>query len=175
MIVLQGLALSLLSKWHALPILFAILFLPFAAHWPQQTIVLDGIGFYSLAMGAMLASFAGSLRPGHEPLVSTLARHVHGTLRDDVARYTRRVTMFWSFFFAIALLLPAALFLWGPSGGWRWPMTGGTIAAAVFAMTVEAFLRRIVIRNFDHVSLRTTITAFRDFRPASRQKEAADA
>ncbi len=48
----------------------------------------------------LLVIFARTLRPGRVPLVTAIARLCHETLPEDVARYTRGVTVAWTIFFA---------------------------------------------------------------------------
>lgn len=49
--------------------------------------------------GFFLWLFARTLRSGHEPLITTLARHVFSENDPQILRYTRRVTQAWSLFF----------------------------------------------------------------------------
>ena len=46
--------------------------------------------------------FARTLKDGREPLITSIARSVHGSLRPDIEIYTRRVTYAWSLFFSVA-------------------------------------------------------------------------
>ena len=46
--------------------------------------------------GALAALFGLTLRPGQEPLVTALARRVHGRLTPGMAAYSRKVTVAWS-------------------------------------------------------------------------------
>ena len=63
-----------------------------------------------LALHAALgALFARTLRPGHEPLVTRLARAVHGELPAPIMRYTRAVTFAWTLFFAAMGLMVVAI------------------------------------------------------------------
>jgi hypothetical protein len=48
---------------------------------------------------ALAAWFGSTLRRGAEPLVSALARRVHGSFTPDMARYTRSVTLAWTLYF----------------------------------------------------------------------------
>ncbi|CAI9120993.1 COG4648 family protein [Brytella acorum] len=161
MLCLQGVSAALLFGRPALILFSTLLLLPAATRWPAIAMGLDGVMIYAGALGALLAVFARSLRKGREPIVSLFARRVHGPLRPDVARYTRRLTIFWSLFFVLALGAPLLLSVLGPAGAWRWPLQGGTFGAVVILMIAEAGLRRLIIRNFEHVSLRTTVAAFR--------------
>ncbi len=54
---------------------------------------------------SLLAGFALTLRPGREPLITCMARRLHGGLDAELAAYTRKVTISWSLFFASQLTL----------------------------------------------------------------------
>lgn len=174
-LLLQCSAAALLTRHAGTFALMATLVVPVALYWPQQALVVDHCALYALSMGIMLFVFAHSLLPSRQPLVAVAASRVHGPLRSDMVRYTHALTIFWALFFAAALLTPALLFWLGPQGAWRWPQSGGAFAAALAFMLLEAGVRRIVIRNFKHASLKTTITAFCKARAASNHTTASDA
>ncbi len=73
---------------------------------------------HAMAYLALLAWFAVSLRPGHEPVVTILARKSRGTLPTDTMRYTRRVTWAWCWFFVAQLVTSVALLLFAPAEVW---------------------------------------------------------
>ncbi|WP_313144049.1 COG4648 family protein [Komagataeibacter nataicola] len=127
---------------------------------PGFVLLADSVVLYGVLQGALLLLFAHALRPGHEPLVTMLARQVHGTLRPDVLLYTRQLTWAWSFFFAVQLLLPALLALVGPAGWWRAVLHGASMPLVLVMFGVEAGVRRWRIRNFDHASIMDSIRAF---------------
>lgn len=167
-LLLQCLAAALLTRRIGAFAILAAFVVLIAVYWPQQALVVDHCSLYVLSMGVMLFVFAQSLLPSRQPLVAVAASRVHGPLRADMARYTHALTIFWTLFFAASLLTPALLFWLGPQGAWQWPQSGGTFAAAIIFLLLEAGVRRMVIRNFKHASLRTTITAFCNARAASR-------
>jgi uncharacterized membrane protein len=68
--------------------------------------------------GGLLLTFALTLRPGHEPLISTISRRLHGSLSDEVVAYTRSVTIAWCGFFAAQLMTSIALFFLAPLVVW---------------------------------------------------------
>jgi len=73
---------------------------------------------YVVAYTGLLTLFGASLLPGREPLISGVARRIHGTLRPDIARYTRGVTIAWCCFFAFQLCVSLTLFLAAPLVVW---------------------------------------------------------
>lgn len=175
MLLLQCLAATLLTRHAGIVAALALVLVPAAAYWPQQAIVVDNCSLYAASLGVMLFVFAQSLLPSRQPLVAVMASRVHGPLRADIAQYTHALTIFWTLFFAVALITPALLFWLGPPGAWQWPLTGGTFAAATIIMVAEAGIRRIVIRDFEHVSLRTTLRAFRNTHGTANPPAASDA
>lgn len=158
----QGAGLALLTRKFRLwlPITTAIL-LP-AWFWPKTLHLIDLWGLYTLALIAPALVFVRSLLPKHEPLITKFAHQIHGTLRPDIRRYTYYLTWFWSLFFIIALLAPFLLWAYGPRGIWQWPLNGGTLALAAIFLVLEYGIRRLVIRNFEHASLRTSIDLIRE-------------
>jgi uncharacterized membrane protein len=44
----------------------------------------------------LLLTFALTLRPGRDPLITGMARRLHGVISDEMVVYTRRVTVAWS-------------------------------------------------------------------------------
>jgi uncharacterized membrane protein len=66
----------------------------------------------------MLWFFGRTLRAGQEPLITRIARYVHGDLSGDVIAYTRRVTWAWCVFFAGTVLVSVLLFALAPLAAW---------------------------------------------------------
>jgi uncharacterized membrane protein len=164
---LQLAGLACLSGRRLACLAAAALLLPVAWIWPVGIMAADSLLLYVMALAVPLALFAGSLRRGCEPLVSVLARHVHGgTLRRDVASYTAALTWCWSLFFLLALIAPLALWVVGPPGAWNWPLEGGTAIAALALLLIEYGLRRLVIRDYAHASLRASVAAFYEVQRA---------
>jgi uncharacterized membrane protein len=124
-----------------LPVVLALCLIPIAAH---MFIVLTAhcrlgftFGFESLfKLGfvtasalthwgiyiSLLVTFGLTLRPGHEALITTMARKMHGNGEGEIppqlAEYTRRVTLAWCCFFAMQLSLSVSLFCFAPLVAW---------------------------------------------------------
>lgn len=146
----------------------AILFWLAASQAPPMLVqLLDAALFHAVIQASLLRLFAGSLRPGHEPLVTMMARRIHGTLRPDITAYTRHVTLAWCLFFAFQLGLSASLLAAGMTGWlpirWWWIAVPDSCLPATLAMfVIEHAVRRRLITGFDHVGLRVVISAFRN-------------
>jgi len=66
----------------------------------------------------LLWYFGSTLAPGREPIVTRVARRVHGTLEPPMERFTRRVTVAWCVFFGAQLALSALLLAFAPLHAW---------------------------------------------------------
>lgn len=71
-----------------------------------------------LISATLLWLFARTLRPGHEPFITTLARRVFQERDPEALHYTRRVTQLWSLFFLAMLLECLLLALFAPVELW---------------------------------------------------------
>lgn len=90
----------------------------------------------------LLAGFALTLRPGHEPLITAMARRMHG-LTPEMIRYTRKVTIAWSLFFAAQLATSVGLFCFAPLTVWSFfvNVLDVPLVAAMFAGEYAVRLR----------------------------------
>lgn len=66
----------------------------------------------------LLWLFGRTLLAGGEPLVTGVARRIHGTLEPEIEAYTRRVTVAWCVFFAGQLALSALLLAFASLDAW---------------------------------------------------------
>jgi uncharacterized membrane protein len=58
----------------------------------------------------LLWFFGRTLTPGTQPLVTRLARSVHGALPPEMEQFTRNLTIIWCVFFTLQLVASALLF-----------------------------------------------------------------
>ncbi len=116
----------------------------------------------NLAFNLFLALvFAITLRPGHEALVTRLARALRGgEMPEPIVPYTRAVTAVWAIYFVAVAAISTLLFFTQSREAWSlfinvlvWPLT-----AAVFV--IEYLVRLRVLRDFEHISLFATMRAF---------------
>lgn len=103
-----------------------------------------------LLPGALAASFALSLRPGRTPLITAIADAARGPLTPRIARYTRRLTLFWALLTASLLAIALLLSCTGPL--WLWSLFTNFITYAVLGavFAVEYLLRRRWYPEHDH-------------------------
>jgi uncharacterized membrane protein len=118
---------------------------------------------------SLLAVFALTLRPGREPLITGMARRMHGGLDAELAAYTRKVTIAWSLFFASQLALSVALFCFAPLVVWSFfvNILDIPLVAAMFAAEYAVRLR--YLRNPPRHSLATIISMVTESVPKARK------
>ena len=116
------------------------------------------------AIHALLGwTFAITLRPGATPLITALAERVHAEpLGAPVRAYTRRLTAGWVGFFAGMIVVSAALYALAPWGWWSFFCTVLTPLAAVAGFVGEFAWRRWRHPEFEVVSMRSAMRAWRD-------------
>ena len=62
--------------------------------------------------------FGRTLANGSEPLITAVARRVHGSLTPEIEAYTRRVTLAWCAFFAVQIIVSVLLLAVAPLEIW---------------------------------------------------------
>jgi uncharacterized membrane protein len=106
-----------------------------------------------LINAALAAVFAASLRAGGEPVIARFARLEHDPLPQELALYTRRLTLIWAMLFAgmgavaLVLALGASLQAWSTFAN----VGCYLLVAALFAG--EYAYRRWRFRHYRHASL----------------------
>ena len=106
-------------------------------------------------------SFALTLRRGHEPLISRMARTVHGRLAADMAAYCRRLTRVWVLYFWAMTGLSVWVYL---NLAWPlWSMLANVITpAAIAALFVGEYLLRYWWHpEFERATLMDAVRAYR--------------
>jgi len=115
----------------------------------------------------MLVVFGRTLAPGREPLVTGLARRVHGTLPPEIEAYTRRVNWAWCVFFAAMALASALLFEFASLESWSLFVNVLTLPLIALMFVAEYAYRIARFRDFAHVPLLTAVRAFREWGRAA--------
>jgi len=120
--------LSSLIALGAVPILFHLVIVE-TRHIHFESVLTCGaifkVGFITVSAlmhwaiySGLLFTFALTLRPGREALISAMARKLHGPISGELVIYTRRVTIAWCCFFATQLVTSITLFLFAPLVVW---------------------------------------------------------
>jgi uncharacterized membrane protein len=110
---------------------------------------------------ALAAMFALTLRAGQEPLVSALARRVHGgVLTPPMEAYSRKVTIAWSAYFVAMAALSVGLFLFAPFDAWAVFANLLTPLAMVLMFVGEFLLRYRLHPEFERATLADAMNAY---------------
>lgn len=98
----------------------------------------------------MMWFFARTLKEGSEPLITSVARRVHGTLLPEIESYTRMVTLAWSLFFLMQVVISVSLFSFAPLDVWSTYVNLLNIPMIILMFIVEYIYR--VLRYPQHKS-----------------------
>jgi uncharacterized membrane protein len=126
--------------------------------------VLPHLAIYLLLLGW----FGASLLPGREPLVTAMARHVHGTMSDELLAYTRRVTAAWCVFFLSVAAASLGLFLWAPIEAWSLFANVLNLPLVIAMFVAEYAWRRLRHPRLSSADIPTMIRAFMRLGSESR-------
>lgn len=108
----------------------------------------------------LLALFARTLARGGEPLITRLARRVHGSLPPAMQTYTRRLTAAWCVFFGGQVAVSMLLFAFAPLDTWSWFVNLMNLPSLALMFVAEYAYRVTRHRNFPHASLLKSVEAF---------------
>jgi len=120
-----------------------------------------------IVYAALTWLFGRTLVTGREALVTRLARHVHGTLPDDITAYTRQVTWAWCLLFGAMAFASLLLFALGRLETWSLFVNVLTFPLIAGMFVVEYAYRLLRFRTFSHVSLLTAVRAFHELGRAT--------
>ena len=109
---------------------------------------------------ALLCVFGLTLLPRREPLITRLARRVHGVLQPDLEAYTRRLTVAWCGFFAAQLVISALLFAFASPGSWSIFINLLNLPLLALMFAGEYLYRIAHHPDFPRASIPTAIAAF---------------
>ena len=115
---------------------------------------------------ALATVFALTLRPGHEPLVTGLARRVHGGLTAPMAAYSRKVTIAWAVYFVVMAALSVVLHALLPVDSWAVFANFLTPLAMLALFVGEYLLRYRLHPEFERATLADAMNAYSTRRAA---------
>jgi|SRR5688572_30527659 hypothetical protein len=148
--------------WKALIILSFIGY-QFLAHFVLQdslgAAAVSGIS-HAAAFLALLWYFGRTLLEGREPLITRLARSVHGSLPAEIAAFTRRVTAAWCAFFASQVLLSALLLAFAPFEVWSLFVNVLNVPLLVLMFVGDHLYRAIRFPDYPRPSIARILRAF---------------
>ena len=102
---------------------------------------------HALIYPGLLATFAATLRPGRDPLVTALARRLYGAISEEMARYTRCVTWAWCGFFMVQLAASLTLYLAAPFAVWSFFVNVLTLPLLAGMFAIEQACRRLFLAD----------------------------
>lgn len=104
--------------------------------------------------------FAQTLFGGRVPAITMIARTIHPDMPESMVRYTRSVTVAWSAFFALQVLVSLAIFAFFSIETWslfanvlNWPMV-------ILMFAGEYLCRKRCNPDFRHASIRESVAAY---------------
>lgn len=116
-----------------------------------------------VAVHVLLAFVFGlTLQRGREPLVSALARRVHGRLTAPMEAYSRRVTIAWTTYFIAMAVLSLALYAFAPFAAWATFANLLTPLAIAVMFVGEYLLRYRLHPEFERATLAQAVRAYAD-------------
>jgi hypothetical protein len=114
--------------------------------------------------GGLLLTFALTLRPGRDALITAMARRLHGAISTELVVYTRRVTWAWCCFFATQLTASVLLFLFAPIVVWSFFVNVLDLPLVAVMFLAEYKCRLRCLRNPPRHSLAQIIRMVTDVR-----------
>jgi uncharacterized membrane protein len=120
----------------------------------------------SVGLDSALAVFFGrTLMAGRQPLVTMLAATMHEEISPALLRYTRQVTLAWTLFFVVCLILSVTLFFAAPIEVWSWFANILPLPLISLMFIVEYGVRKCVLPKRDQAgfiaTVRVVYTSFR--------------
>jgi uncharacterized membrane protein len=116
-----------------------------------------------VAIHLLLALVFGlTLQAGREPLVTALARRVHGSLTPAMASYSRKVTLAWTAYFVAMAALSLVLYAATPFDVWAAFANLVTPFAIVLMFIAEYLLRYRLHPEFERATLAQAVRAYAD-------------
>ncbi|HJY79366.1 MAG TPA: hypothetical protein VKE95_22160 [Burkholderiales bacterium] len=109
---------------------------------------------------AMLWYFGRSLRPGREPLITRIARRIHGSVPPDMACFTRRLTVAWCAFFAAQVVVSALLLAFAPHDFWSMFVNVLDLPLLALMFVAQQAYRALCFPLVPHVSIARILIAF---------------
>ncbi len=116
-----------------------------------------------VAIHLLLALVFGlTLQAGREPLITALARRVHGTMTPGMGAYSRRLTLVWTGYFIAMAALSVVLYALAPFDVWATFANLVTPLAICVMFVGEYLLRYRLHPEFERATLAQAVRAYAD-------------
>ncbi len=109
---------------------------------------------------ALLLTFARTLHQQRQPLCTQLATIVHGELTPAYAHYTYQVTIAWTAFFALMILISTSLFFLQPIAVWSIFANFIFMPLVALMFIAEYAVRKVARPELAQVSIMDAVHAF---------------
>jgi hypothetical protein len=117
---------------------------------------------------SLIIGFALTLRPGNDPLITAMARRMHGPLSAEMLAYTRKVTIAWTLFFAVQLAISVGLFCGAPLIWWSFFVNILDIPLVALMFAGEYAIRLRVLDDPPRHSFKAIVGMITDCFPAEK-------
>lgn len=149
-----GLAVAIRRGLASLSLLFGVLLVAGTALWwwgsAGDLIFLPPV----IINIALMVLFGRTLVSGATPLVTRIASLWRGSLDQEIALYTRRVTMAWTMFFALMVVESIVLGLFAPLHVWSLFTNFLNYVFILLFFVIEYQLRLYCLASHEHMSFR---------------------
>ena len=108
----------------------------------------------------LLWLFGRTLRAGHEPIITRLARHGRGSLPPAMEAYTRKLTIAWCVFFAAQLAVSALLLHLGRLESWSLFINVLNFPLCALMFVGDYLYRVVRYRDWPQSSIANVIQAY---------------
>lgn len=115
---------------------------------------------HAAANGLLLWWFVRTLQDGSEPLITRVARRIHGALSPRIETYTRQVTIAWCVFFALQVAVSLFLFAFAPLETWSMFVNVLNLPLLVLMFAGEYLVRVVRFPDHPRVSVTRMLRAF---------------
>jgi uncharacterized membrane protein len=119
----------------------------------------------------LLWFFSRTLGRGKEPLITRLARRVHGSLPPAMQTYTRRLTIAWCWFFGAQVAISVFLGAFATLHTWSAFVNLLNLPLLALMFLAEYGYRVTRHRDFPHASLKQSVEAFTDDAAVSKSAQ----
>lgn len=136
-----------------------LLYLELGEHERIGLIAVTGISHASFNL-FMMWFFGHTLFGGREPLISRIARLIHGDAYPEVASYTRYVTAAWSVYFALQVIISALLYAFASITAWSFFINVLNLPLLAMMFIGEYLYRSIAHPGHPRTSIRQSIEVY---------------
>lgn len=136
-----------------------------SAAWWQWALIKDHTGFIfwiqdvSL-LSVLLLTFGRTLLAGSQPLCVQFAKMLHGELPSEHERYARQVTVAWTLFFAIMIMISSLLFFLTSLAVWSFFVNFMILPLVGLMFLVEFMVRQRKLSNLPPSHILDAVRAY---------------